>query len=272
MRRRSTRRSRKTAGATFTRATVVPLAAVALLTLVALVGVAAGCGDGASDEANGAAAEAFGETLGGSCAAPQLLPGPGAQADSTVDGGSTGDATDGRGDDAGGPAADATGGATDLQIAGRTEIATFAAGCFWGVEANFEAVPGVVGAVSGYTGGTTSDPTYEDVLTRTTGHAEAVRVEYDPDVVSYRRLVETFFAMHDPTTKDRQGPDVGDNYRSAIFFHTPEQERIATTVRDRLERAGAFDDPIVTEIEPAGPFWRAEDYHQDYYRTSGAQS
>jgi peptide-methionine (S)-S-oxide reductase len=151
------------------------------------------------------------------------------------------------------------------ELTGRTEIATFAAGCFWGVEAHFATVPGVVDVVVGYTGGSTADPTYEEVCSHTTGHAEAVRVQFDPDVVSYEGLVESFFAMHDPTTEDRQGPDVGSQYRSAIFFHTPRQEAIATDVLERLERAGAYDDPIATEITPSGPFYRAEDYHQDYF-------
>jgi len=150
-------------------------------------------------------------------------------------------------------------------VAGRTEIATFAAGCFWGAEAHFTDLPGVVDAVSGYTGGATAEPTYEQVCSGETGHAEAVRVEYDPDVITYEELVESFFGMHDPTTPDRQGPDVGTQYRSAVFFHTPRQEATARAVTERLEQAGAFDDPIVTEIAAAGPFWRAEDYHQDYF-------
>jgi peptide-methionine (S)-S-oxide reductase len=147
---------------------------------------------------------------------------------------------------------------------GRTEIATFAAGCFWGVEARFAAIPGVVDAIVGYTGGTTSEPTYEEVCSHSTGHAEAVRVEYDPDVVSYQKLTERFFAMHDPTTEDRQGPDHGSQYRSAVFFHTPEQEATARAVMERLQRSGAYERAIVTEITPAAAFWRAEDYHQDY--------
>ncbi len=150
-----------------------------------------------------------------------------------------------------------------------TAIATFAAGCFWGVEDQFAAIPGVLDAEVGYTGGTTEEPTYEEVCGNTTGHAEAVRVRYDPDVVSYERLVEAFFALHDPTTRDRQGPDVGSQYRSAVFFHSSRQEAVARAVTDRLERSGIFGHPIVTEIVPAGPFWRAEDYHQDYYERRG---
>jgi peptide-methionine (S)-S-oxide reductase len=165
-------------------------------------------------------------------------------------------------------ASPSSGGVTE----GATAIATFAAGCFWGVEARFAAVPGVVDAVVGYTGGTTAEPTYEDVCSGTTGHAEAVRLQYDPDVVSYERLVETFFAMHDPTTPDRQGWDVGSQYRSAIFFHTPQQEATARAVAARLTASGTYEDPIVTEIVPAGPFWRAEQYHQDYYEPQGVEA
>jgi len=155
---------------------------------------------------------------------------------------------------------------------GATAIATFAAGYFWGVEARFAATPGVVDAVVGYTGGTTADPTYEDVCSGTTGHAEAVRLQYDPDIVSYEQLVKAFFAMHDPTTEDRQGPDVGSQYRSAIFFHTPQQEATARTVALRLAASGAYDAPIVTQIVPAGAFWRAEEYHQDYYEPQGVEA
>jgi len=147
-----------------------------------------------------------------------------------------------------------------------TETATFAAGCFWGVEERFRRLPGVVDAEVGYTGGSMADPTYHDVCTDKTGHAEAVRVTYDPAVVSYEQLVAAFFDLHDPTTRDRQGPDVGRQYRSAIFAETPEQERAATAVRDRLqaERARAGRPAIVTDIVPAAPFYRAEEYHQRY--------
>jgi len=153
-----------------------------------------------------------------------------------------------------------------------TAVATFAAGCFWGVEARFAAIAGVIDAESGYTGGTTEGPTYEEVCSDATGHAEAVRLRYDPDVVSYEQLVEAFFAMHDPTTEDRQGPDVGSQYRSAIFFHSPRQEAVARAVTDRLGRSGTYGQPIVTELVPAGPFWRAEDYHQDYYGRRGVDT
>jgi len=144
-----------------------------------------------------------------------------------------------------------------------TETATFAAGCFWGVEERFRKLPGVEDAEVGYTGGWTVDPTYHDVCTDKTGHAEAVRVTYDPAIISYEQLVTAFFAMHDPTTLDRQGPDVGKQYRSAIFAETPSQQEAATAVRDRLQ-AQSSRRRIVTEIVPASPFYRAEDYHQRY--------
>ncbi|MBM3147105.1 MAG: peptide-methionine (S)-S-oxide reductase MsrA [Actinobacteria bacterium] len=151
-------------------------------------------------------------------------------------------------------------------------IATFAAGCFWGVEARFRTVPGVIDTEVGYAGGTREEPTYRRVCRGTTGHAEAVKVEFDPEVVSYERLVETFFALHDPTTKDRQGPDVGSQYRSVIFFHSPEQEATARAVKERLDASDAFRRPIVTEIVPAGAWWPAEDYHQRYLERQGLLS
>jgi peptide-methionine (S)-S-oxide reductase len=147
------------------------------------------------------------------------------------------------------------------------EKATFAAGCFWGVEGTFRQIPGVLDAVSGYTGGHTAKPSYEDVCTGRTGHAEAVEVTFDPAVVSYGKLLDTFWAMHDPTQHNRQGPDVGTQYRSAIFFHSPAQEAAAFTSRDaeqlKLKR------PIATEIVAAGPFYRAEEYHQRYSERHG---
>ena len=147
--------------------------------------------------------------------------------------------------------------------------ATFAAGCFWGVEAAFRQVPGVVDAAVGYTGGTLTNPTYEDVCTDRTGHAEAVQVEFDPAKVSYERLLDVFWENHDPTTKNRQGPDVGTQYRSAIFFHDADQERAAKDSIVRLEKSGRFRRPIVTEIVPAATFWRAEEYHQKYLEKRG---
>jgi len=142
------------------------------------------------------------------------------------------------------------------------EKATFAAGCFWGVEAYFRSVPGVVDAVCGYTGGHTENPTYRDVCTDKTGHAEAVEVTYDPAKVSYAALADAFFRGHDPTTVNRQGPDAGTQYRSAIFCRTPDEARIAREKIAALKAAGVA---AVTEVVPAGRFWRAEDYHQRYF-------
>ncbi len=147
--------------------------------------------------------------------------------------------------------------------------ATFAAGCFWGVEARFDALHGVRSTEVGYTGGSTPNPTYRQVCSHTTGHAEAVRVDYDPEQITYEDLLEAFFAMHDPTTEDRQGPDVGDQYRSAIFFHTPEQETAARATVSRLQREERFRRPIVTQIVPAAHWWRAEEYHQRYFAKQG---
>jgi peptide-methionine (S)-S-oxide reductase len=149
------------------------------------------------------------------------------------------------------------------------ETATFAAGCFWGVEAAFRKVPGVVETTVGYTGGHTENPTYEEVCSDRTGHAEAVRIEFDPEQVSYEQLLEVFWNIHDPTTPNRQGPDVGSQYRSAIFYHTPEQEAAARASKEKLERSGHFANPIVTEIVPAAEFYPAEEYHQRYYEKEG---
>jgi peptide-methionine (S)-S-oxide reductase len=142
------------------------------------------------------------------------------------------------------------------------EKATFAAGCFWGVEAAFQQVPGVTSTAVGYSGGHVPNPTYQDVCSGRTGHAESVQVEYDPARVSYAQLLDVFWENHDPTQLNRQGPDVGEQYRSAIFFHTPEQEA-------RSEASGRFRRPIVTEITPASVFYRAEDYHQRYLEKRG---
>ena len=148
--------------------------------------------------------------------------------------------------------------------------ATFAAGCFWGVESAFRKVPGVVSTEVGYTGGRTDKPTYEDVCTDATGHAEAVRVTYDPAKVSYAELLDAFWTSHDPTTVGRQGPDVGSQYRSAIFFHDPEQEQTARASLKEVDGSGVFRRKIVTQIVPAGPFFRAEEYHQQYFDRRGA--
>ena len=150
------------------------------------------------------------------------------------------------------------------------EKATFGAGCFWGVEAAFREIPGVTDAAVGYSGGTMERPTYQDVCSDETGHAEVVEVTFDPKVVSYRTLVEKFFALHDPTTPNRQGPDFGTQYRSAIFFHSPEQ---AKTAREVLREAQQhINRPIVTEVTPAKTFWRAEEYHQRYLEKRGLRS
>ena len=152
------------------------------------------------------------------------------------------------------------------------EKATFGAGCFWGVEAAFRNVKGVVSTQVGYSGGRTADPTYEQVCSGRTGHAEAVEVTYDPAVVSYDDLLRVFWENHDPTTPNRQGPDVGEQYRSAIFTHSPAQEAAAKSSVVALEAAKRFRRPIVTEIVPAGPFYRAEEYHQQYLEKRGQAS
>jgi peptide-methionine (S)-S-oxide reductase len=149
------------------------------------------------------------------------------------------------------------------------EKATFAAGCFWGVEATFRQVEGVVDALVGYTGGSYDNPTYKDVCTGTTGHAEAVQVEYDPTVVSYEQLLDVFWKNHDPTTRNRQGPDIGTQYRSAIFYHTPEQEAAAQASKAALDESGRYKRAIVTEITPATTFYAAEAYHQRYLEKRG---
>jgi len=149
------------------------------------------------------------------------------------------------------------------------EKATFGAGCFWGVEAAFRQVEGVVSTAVGYMGGSLKNPTYKDVCTDTTGHAEAVEVTYDPANVSYEELLKVFWQIHDPTTLNRQGPDVGTQYRSAIFFHGGEQEAAARASKEKLEKSGAYKRPIVTEIVPAGEFWQAEEYHQQYLEKRG---
>lgn len=150
-----------------------------------------------------------------------------------------------------------------------TETATFAAGCFWGVESAFRAIEGVTDATVGYTGGTTENPTYEDVCTGRTGHAEAVRVVYNPARVTYDQLLHAFWRMHNPTTKNRQGPDVGTQYRSAIFTHSPEQRAAAERSLEEMDASKTFSRPIVTEIQDAPVFWPAEEYHQRYFEKKG---
>jgi peptide-methionine (S)-S-oxide reductase len=156
------------------------------------------------------------------------------------------------------------------EIVNVTEKATFAAGCFWGVEETYRKVKGVISTTVGYTGGSTKNPTYEDVCTDRTGHAEAIQVEYDPLVVSYEDLLRVFWESHDPTTPNRQGPDFGSQYRSAIFYHNDQQKTSATASRDRLQSTGRFTKKrIVTEIVAAKEFYPAEDYHQQYLQKRG---
>jgi peptide-methionine (S)-S-oxide reductase len=149
------------------------------------------------------------------------------------------------------------------------ETATFAAGCFWGVEAAFRRTEGVTKTRVGYIGGHIDEPTYQQVCTDTTGHAEAVEVEFDPGRVSYDRLLDVFWQAHDPTTLNRQGPDIGSQYRSAIFVHSPEQETAAAESKARIGASGRFKKPVVTKIVPAATFWEAEDYHQQYLEKRG---
>jgi len=153
-----------------------------------------------------------------------------------------------------------------------TRVATFGAGCFWGVELAFRNTDGVVSTTVGYAGGHVPTPTYQQVCTDTTGHAEVVRVEYDPDVVSYERLLVVFWGSHDPTQMNRQGPDIGSQYRSVIFTHDTAQAAAAEASKATLAASGRYRRPIVTRIEPAGDFWPAEDYHQQYLEKRGYQA
>jgi peptide-methionine (S)-S-oxide reductase len=152
------------------------------------------------------------------------------------------------------------------------QLATFAAGCFWGVEESFSKIKGVKSTMVGYTGGRSANPTYKDVCTDLTGHAEAIQLQYDPEEVTYEELLKVFWSIHNPTTKNRQGPDVGSQYRSVIFYHTPEQELSARRSIEELEKSGRFSNKIVTEIVPASTFYRAEAFHQKYYQKRGGGS
>ncbi len=153
--------------------------------------------------------------------------------------------------------------------AGKTEAASFAAGCFWGVEEEFRCVKGVVETEVGYMGGTTKNPTYDEVCTGRTGHAETVHLKFDPKEISYEKLLEIFWNLHDPTQLNRQGPDIGGNYRSIIFYYSPQQKKLATESKEKLAKSGKYRNDIVTEIVPATNFWRAEEYHQKYEMKTG---
>ena len=150
-----------------------------------------------------------------------------------------------------------------------SEKALFGAGCFWGVEGIFRKAPGIIDTQVGYSGGHTRDATYKQVCSDSTGHAEVVKIEFDPSVITYQQLVEMFFKLHDPTQVNRQGPDFGTQYRSAIFYFTPEQQKTAEAVKQRLADSGKYKRPIATEITKAGEFWKAEDYHQRYLEKNG---
>jgi peptide-methionine (S)-S-oxide reductase len=151
----------------------------------------------------------------------------------------------------------------------RTEKAMFGAGCFWGVEETFRNLKGVLSTAVGYAGGKKENPTYEDVCTDRTGHAEVVEVEFDPSQITYDELLDVFWSNHNPTTLNRQGPDVGTQYRSVIFYHSPEQKSAAEASRKKIDTSGRFGRPVVTQIEPAPTFWRAEEYHQRYLHKRG---
>jgi peptide-methionine (S)-S-oxide reductase len=153
-----------------------------------------------------------------------------------------------------------------------SELATFGAGCFWGVEATFRAIPGVLDALVGYAGGTLANPSYHAVCSDQSGHAEVVQLRFDPAQVGYARLLEVFFASHDPTTLDRQGPDYGSQYRSVIFVHSPEQQQLASAMVQALAADKRFRRPIVTQIAPAPTFWPAEEYHQRYLEKQGLKN
>lgn len=157
------------------------------------------------------------------------------------------------------------------QSASQTEATTLGGGCFWCLEAVYDQLQGVISVESGYTGGHVANPTYRQVCSATSGHAEVVQITFDPSVVSFRQLLEVFFTIHDPTTRNRQGADVGPQYRSAIFYHSPEQKAVAEEVIAEFERQKLWRDPIVTEVTPLDRFYVAEDYHQEYFARNGSQ-
>lgn len=151
------------------------------------------------------------------------------------------------------------------------ETATLGAGCFWCVEAVFDDLEGVEDVVSGYAGGHTENPTYKEVCSETTGHAEVAQIQFDPEILTYADLLRVFFAVHDPTTLNRQGNDIGTSYRSAIFYHSDEQNRIAREIIDEVTKEGVYDNPIITEVSALDKFWPAEDYHQEYFANNPGQ-
>jgi peptide-methionine (S)-S-oxide reductase len=159
----------------------------------------------------------------------------------------------------------------DEIVTGKTDTATFGAGCFWCIEAVFQDLEGVQKVTSGYSGGTIKNPSYKEVCTGRTGHAEVINIVFDPQKITYPDLLEVFWKTHDPTTLNRQGNDSGTQYRSVIFYHNEEQKQLAEKYKKELDASGAFDKPIVTEISPAAPFYKAEDYHQNYYNENGDQ-
>ena len=149
------------------------------------------------------------------------------------------------------------------------QLTTFGAGCFWGVQQAFNDIPGVTNTVVGYAGGHVDNPTYEIVCAHKSGHAEVCQVEFDPEKLSYEKLLDAFWNMHDPTQLNRQGPDIGDQYRSVIFYHTREQKEIAEKSKEALDKSGTYDKPIATQIKEAPTFWPAEEYHQHYFKKNG---
>jgi peptide-methionine (S)-S-oxide reductase len=161
----------------------------------------------------------------------------------------------------------------DMEVSNnvKTEKATFGGGCFWCTEAQFQYLDGVTKVESGYAGGTVPNPSYEDVSTGTTGHAEVIQVTYDPSKISYEELLQAFWQSHDPTQLNRQGNDVGTQYRSVIFYHNEDQHKLAELYKEKLQQSGAYDKPVVTEIAPMTAFYKAEDYHQNYYNENGSQ-
>lgn len=152
----------------------------------------------------------------------------------------------------------------DINVKSKTEVAILAGGCFWGVEHILRKIPGILETSVGYTGGTTENPTYKEVCTGSTGHAEAIEIIFDPSIITFKQILDYFFRMHNPTTMNRQHNDIGTQYRSGIFYTNEEQKRIATEMKNQVQASGKWNKPIVTEITPASRFWSAEDYHQDY--------